>query len=117
MKKPARAGSRRGFLSLRYVLVLDDLAAVDPHQVDARDVLRAFLAGGALLDEGDVAVDALHLHVPERLLDRGRVRLAGGLDPLDDGVDAVPAAEALGKAADRQLARVPLGDELLRHVR
>src|SRR4051812_647474 len=57
-------------------LVLDDLAVLDLHHVNARHVLRAFLAGRALLDEGDVAVDALHLHIPERLRDRLRLGLA-----------------------------------------
>ena len=66
-----------------------DLAALDPDDVDARDVLRAFLAGRALLDEGDVAVDALHLHVPERLLDRHRIGLAGGLTEGFRGLDGL----------------------------
>src|SRR4051812_11620905 len=111
MKKPAVPTEGRVFFGKG--LVLYDFTVVDLHQVNTRHVLRAFLAGGSLLDEGDVAVDALHLHVPQRLLDRLGIRLAGDADRLDDGVDAVPAAEALGEAAHVVLARGPLGDELL----
>src|SRR5690348_3574032 len=97
-------------------LVFDDLAVLDLHHVNARHVLRAFLAGRALLDEGDVAVDALHLHVPERLRDRLRLGLARLLDRRDDGVHAVPAAEALGEAARIVAALIPFGDEALGDV-
>src|SRR4051812_16269776 len=98
-------------------LVLDHLAVVDAHHVDAGHVLRAFLAGGSLLDEADIAVDALDLDLPQRLGDRLRLGLAGDLDRLDHRIDRVPAAEALGEAADVVLARVPFADELLRDVR
>src|SRR5216683_5628094 len=84
-------------LRLAAALHLHDLAAVDLDQIDARHVLRALLAGGALLDEGDVAVDALQLHVPQRLLDRLGLGRAGRLDRGDDGGDAVIAAEAFGE--------------------
>src|SRR3954470_12271077 len=80
-------------------LVLDDLAVVDAHDVNARRVLRALLAGGALLEEGDVTVDALDVNLPERVGDRLRLGLAGELDRFDDGVDRIPAAEAFGEAA------------------
>src|SRR5690349_2780253 len=53
--------------STRAVLLFHDLTGVDLDEVHVGHVLRALLAGGALLDEGDVAVDALHLDAPERL--------------------------------------------------
>src|SRR5262245_10948856 len=71
-----------------------NLAAVDLDQIDARHALCALPAFWALLDEGDVAVEALHLHAPQRLGDRLRLGLARGLDALDDYMQAVPGAEA-----------------------
>src|SRR5688572_30159623 len=113
IKKPAGPlGENRGPW-LCAPLVLDYLAVLDSHHVHARYVLRALLARRALLDERDVAVDALYLHVPERLRDRLGFGLARRLDRLDDGVHAVPAAEALGEAADVVAALLPLGDEVL----
>src|SRR5690348_5734060 len=59
-------------------LFLDDLAAVDLDQIDAGHALAALLAGGSLLDEGDVAVDALHMDAPQCLGDRRRVGFPAG---------------------------------------
>src|SRR3977135_1572221 len=69
-------------------LLLHVLAGVDLDEIRAGRVLRALLAGGALLDEGDVAIDALHLDVPERLGDGLGLGLPSGLEPSDDDVDA-----------------------------
>lgn len=88
---------------------LRDFAALNLDDVHLREVLAALLAGRALLDEGDVAVDAFDLDVPQRLLDRFRLRLAGRLDRFDDRVDPVPAAEAFGQAADVVLLLVLSG--------
>src|SRR5438477_7923372 len=98
-------------------LLLRHFAAVDLDEVYGRHVLRALLAGGALLDEGDVAVDALHLDAPERLGDGLGIGLAGGLDALDDDVDAVPAAEAFREPADRVFLLVPCSHEFVGDVR
>jgi hypothetical protein len=98
------------------LLLARDLAAGNLDEIDARHVLRAFLAGGALLDEGDVAVDALHLDVPQGLADGFRLRLAGCLDRGRDGVNAIPSAEALGQTADVMLLLVPERDEALGDV-
>src|SRR5688500_19731890 len=87
---------------------LRDFAFFDFDDVHRRHALSAFLALRPFLVEGDVAVDALNLDLPERLLDRRRFRLTGRLDRRDDGHDAVVAAEALGQPADVVLARVPL---------
>src|SRR3954468_3136972 len=115
-KNPPPLCGRSGGPSSRFGSVADDFSVVDAHYVHARHVLRALLARRALLDEGDVAVDAFHLHVPQRVLDRLGLGLAGVPDRLDDGLHAVPAAEALGQAADLVFARGPLADELLGDV-
>src|SRR5262245_12491575 len=88
------------------------LAALDLHEVHARHILRTLLAGGPPLDEGDVAVDALHLHVPQRGADRLRLNLAGGGDACGDSVQPVPAAEAFRQAADVVALLLPQPDEL-----
>src|SRR5689334_24193554 len=91
----------------RRPLLAGHLATVDFDQIDAGHVLGALLAGRPLFDEADIAVDALHLDVPERLADRLRFRLPGGLDRLGDHVEPVPAAKALGQATDVVLLLVP----------
>src|SRR4051812_39658319 len=106
MKKPP--GFPSGGSQVFKSLVSNDLPVINPNDIHARHVLRAFLAGRALLDEADVAVDAFDLHLPQRLRDRLGLGLAGDADRFDDGVDAVPAAEALGEAAGVVLAGVPV---------
>src|SRR6516225_10569372 len=93
-------------------LLLHHLAAIDLDQVHAGHVLPALLACRPLLDEGDVAVDTLHLDVPQRLGDGLGFGLARRLGGLDDDVDAVPTAETLGQTADVVLLLVPQGHEL-----
>src|SRR4030095_15662742 len=94
-----------------------DFAVLDLHDVDGRYVLAAFLSWAPLLDEGDVTVEAVHLDVPERLLDRRRLGLARGFHRRNDRHDTIVATEALGQATDVMLACVPFGHERLGDVR
>src|SRR5215510_16478652 len=94
-------------------LGLHHLAALDLDQIHAWHVLGAFLAGRPLLDEADIAVDDLHLDVPQRLADRLRLRFARRLDGLGDHIDAIPTAKAFGQATNVVLFLIPDGDELL----
>ncbi len=71
-------------------------------------MLAAFLAGRSLLGEGDVTVDALVLHVPERLAEFFGIGLAGDLECFDRDIDRVITAEAFRQAADVVTALLPL---------
>src|SRR3954451_3351147 len=86
-----------------------DLAVDDFDQVDVGLALAAFLAGRSGLLEDDVAVETLDVDVPQRRLDRRRLRLAGLLDRRRRGSDAVIAAETLGHAGELEAALLPFG--------
>ena len=101
----------------RETLWQGDLAVLDGHDIDVGHVLGALLARRALLDEDDVAVDAVDLDAPERRADGFGIDLAGRLDAGRDGYDAVMTAEALGQPGEVVAALVPLVDELDRDVR
>jgi len=94
-------------------LLLRHLAAVDLDEVNGRHVLRALLAGGTLLDEGDVAVDALHLDAPERRGDGLGIGLAGGLTEGFRGWDGihviVEGIKAAGKAEPEAITKALWG--------
>src|SRR3954468_16150023 len=70
-----------------------DLAVGDFDQIDVGLALAAFLAFRTGLFEHDVAVQALDLDVPQRRLDRRRLRLARLLDRGCRGANAVIAAK------------------------
>src|SRR5205085_9660300 len=94
----------------------DDFARVDLDQVDVRNALPAFLAGGAGLGELDLAVEPVDFDLPERGADGFRVGLTGLLDRGGDRLDAVVAAEALRHARERETALFPFREEALRRV-
>src|SRR4030095_10520243 len=79
-----------------------DLAVFDLHDEDGRLRLAALLAGGAVLVELDGPVHAGERDLPQRGLDGLGLVLAGDLDGLGDGGDAVVAAEALGQPLEGQ---------------
>src|SRR5688572_28492432 len=79
--------------------------------------LAAFLARGTGLTEYDVAVQALHLDVPQCRLDRRRLRLARLLDRCRRGADPVIATEALGAAGEVVAALLLFGDEVVGRFR
>ncbi len=98
-------------------LAFCDLAVLDCHNIDVRDILGAFLTRGSLFDERDIAVDAFDLDVPKGLLNGLGIRFSGGLDSGDDSLDAVIATEALGQSGEIMAALLPFRDEFDRHVR
>src|SRR5579875_193473 len=90
-----------------------DLTTLDLDDVDLGHDLAALLALRAFLHEADIAVDALHMHLPERLADGLGLGLAGQLDRRRDRLDTVMAAEALRQAREFIAALLPCGDEVL----
>src|SRR4029077_12573785 len=72
-----------------------DLAVGDFDQIDVGLALAAFLAFGSGLLEHDVAIQALDVDIPQRRLDRRRLRLARLLDGGCRGPDAVIATKTL----------------------
>src|SRR5581483_5689542 len=93
-----------------------DLAVLDLDDEDARLGLAALLAGRAVLLELDRPVEPHQVHLPERLLHRLGVGLAGHPNALDRGEDAVVTAEALGQALEGMTALGPLVHERLREL-
>ena len=95
----------------------DDLAVLDLDQGAVGHILAAFLARRAVLDELHVAVDRRHVDLPEGVLDRRRVGLAGLGDGGGDDVDAVIAAIAFGQAGLIIAFGSPGLDEILGQIR
>src|SRR4029450_9502442 len=58
--------------------------------------------------ELDRTIEAENVHVPQRGANGLRLRLAGDLDRLGDGADAVIAAKARGQPSEWQSPVVPL---------
>src|SRR5262245_55986010 len=92
-----RSGLNSAALDLRN----GNLAVIDLHQINVRRALAAFLSLRAVLFEFDRAIEAENIHLPQRGANGLRLSLAGDLDGFSDGADAVIAAEARGKAAER----------------
>src|SRR5215216_7102635 len=68
-----------------------DLAVGDFDQIDVGLALAAFLAFGTGFAKHDVAIQALDVDIPQRRLDRRRLRFARLLDRRRCGTDAVIA--------------------------
>src|SRR6185436_12663 len=94
-----------------------DLAVGDFDQIDVGLALAAFLAFRTRFPEYDVAVQALDVDIPQRRLDRCRLRLACLLDRGCRGADTVIATETLGAAGEVEAALLPLGDEVVGRFR
>src|SRR3981189_3710203 len=94
-----------------------DLAVVDFNQINVGLALTAFLAFGTGLTEDDIAVQAFHVDIPQRGLDRCRLRFARLLNGGRCGADTVVAAEALGTSGKVEAALLPFGDEVVRCLR
>src|SRR6188474_432216 len=94
-----------------------DLAVGDFDQIDVGLALAAFLAFGTGLAKHDVAVQALDVDIPQRRLDRRRLRLARLLDRRRYGTDAVIAAKTLGAAGEVEATLLPFGDEVVGRLR
>src|SRR3954451_1788236 len=94
-----------------------DLAVGDFDQIDVGLALAALLAFRTGFAEHDVAVQALDVDVPQRCLDRRRLRLARLLDRRRCGTDAVIATKTLGAAGEVKTALLPFGDEVVGRLR
>src|SRR5262249_39174332 len=80
-------------------LLEGSLSVVDLDQISDWRALAAFLPLRAGLFEFDRPIEAENVHLPQRVANGLRLRLAGDLDGFSDRADAVIAAEARGKAA------------------
>src|SRR6476620_9076648 len=94
-----------------------DLAVGDFDQIDVGLALAALLAFRTGFAEHDVAVQALDVDIPQRRLDRRRLRLARLLDRRRCGTDAVVATKTLGAAGELEAALLPFGDEVVGRLR
>src|SRR3954468_6450886 len=89
-----------------------DLAVSNLDQIDIREALPAFRTGRTRLFEDDVAVETLHIDLPECVLDCRGFSLACLLDRRCDSADAVIAAEAFRAAREVEAALLPFADEV-----
>src|ERR1700686_2289785 len=94
----------------------DDFTAFDPDQIHVGDALPALRACRSGLRELDLAVEPLHLDLPERGTNGFGLSLPGFFDGGGDGPDAVISAEAFGNARELKAALLPFLDEFSRPI-